>query len=151
MNIATDHLSSSAATATAFCSRYATLTLDYARWFLLLALLIGLAGAVIGFINSLRTPTPPVPGVNEAGGGPLTNTIDAIRNMVEAFSKAPVWVAMLGGGILLLWLAGSAGGCSGGFEQQGNQQVETSHRTSSNAVGNGAAPPTSNEAGGGAR
>ena len=148
MNVTTDNASSGAAAATDFCSRYATLTLDYAGWFLLLALLIGLAGAVVGFINSLRTKTSPPPaGANEAGGGALATTIDAIRAMVEAFSKAPVWIAMLGGGILLLWMAGNAGACAGTLDQR-NDQANTSRSTPSNSTSQGAGAPTSNEAGG---
>lgn len=149
MNVTADNASSGAAAATAFCSRYATLTLDYAGWFLLLALVIGLAGAVVGFINSLRTPAPPPTGKNEAGGGTLATTIDAIRAMVEAFSKAPVWIAMLGGGILLLWMAGNAGACSGILDRQ-YDQAGTSRSAPSHAANNNAGAPASNEAGGGA-
>lgn len=95
-----------------FCDRYALLLLAYGRWFLLAALLIGAAGAAVVVFRTLYPPKPDAGGKSgddEAGGATALQTIiDAVKGLVDAFAKAPTWLAMFGGGVLLLWMAGDA-------------------------------------------
>lgn len=93
-----------------FCERYPILMLEYGRWFLLAALIIGTAAAAAAVYISLRppSPAPAQPQGGEAGGAAaLQSVVDALKGLIEAFSKAPTWLAMFGGGILLLWMAGT--------------------------------------------
>jgi hypothetical protein len=132
----------------AFCDRYAILLLEYGRWFLLAALIIGIVGAIAAVYLSLKTPPA---GGDEGGGSALTSTIDAIKGLIESFSKAPTWLAMLGGALLLLWMAGNSvpdycvapGAGSGSNESapadangSGNASGEAGNEAAGNAAGN---------------
>lgn len=93
---------------TDFCGDYASTMLGLGWWFLVAALVVGAAGAAV---LVYRTAVPPVTGGggDEAGGAAgLQAFADALKGLIEAFSKAPTWLAMLGGGVLLLWMAGNA-------------------------------------------
>ena len=94
-----------------FCDRYALLMLAYGRWFLLVGLLIGIAGAVAMLVNLFRQPARPAATAEEglaAGPAGVAVVADAIKGVVQAFSRAPIWLAMFGVGALLLWMAGNA-------------------------------------------
>lgn len=117
------------------CDRYVDLMLDFAWWFLLGALIIGAIGAIVMVWNSLRLQTPPA----EGGGGQFQQAVDAVRALIEALSKAPTWIAMLGGALLLLWMAGSAISACAGIAVFGN---ETGTNQTSNATGGNEANET---------
>ncbi len=134
---------------TAFCDRYALLLLEYGRWFLLAALIIGIVGAAAAVYLSLKAPSGA--DGDEGGGSALTSTIDAIKGLIESFSKAPTWLAMLGGALLLLWMAGNSvpdycvapGAGSGGNESapadangSGNASDDAADNAAGNAAGN---------------
>lgn len=94
-----------------FCEDYSRTLLNYGEGFLVAALVIGAVGAIVAAVaafkaskRSLTTTESVVP----VPGDP-TPIIEAIKGLVESFSKAPIWLAMFGCGLLLMWMAGHAG------------------------------------------
>lgn len=93
-----------------FCREYVELAGDLAglaKIFLIAALVLGIA---YGFVEVLKRyqETPAV----RAGVAPNTTAIkeiaEAIKGLVEALAKAPVWLALFGVGLMIFWVAGSA-------------------------------------------
>ena len=126
----------------AFCDRYAILMMEYGRWFLLAALIIGTIGAAVLVVNSLRG-TESGGGDDQSGGGvtAVQAIIEALKGLIEAFAKAPTWLAMFGAGALLLWMAGNAvpSYCTGVPEVTDNGSTSESEepgRETSNDAGN---------------
>lgn len=139
----------------AFCDRYAILMMEYGRWFLLAALVIGAIGAAVLVLNSLRGGGA----TDEQGGGDVTAIqaiVEALKGLIEAFAKAPTWLAMFGAGALLLWMAGNAvpSYCTGVPEVPDNgsaSDTEEPDRETGNSAGNAVNSTTDGEeeAGGG--
>jgi hypothetical protein len=85
-----------------------------------------------------------------AGGGspgletvPNTGLIETIKGFIEALTSAPTWLALFGGGLLLLWMAGNAVPevCKPAPKEPPAQtrQGSSGGGPSTNAAGNGAA------------
>lgn len=125
-----------------FCDRYALLMLAYGRWFLLGALIIGAASALVALYLSIKSP--PVTG-GEGGGSAFSGAIDAIKGLVESFSKAPIWLAMLGSALLLLWMAGNSvpSYCTG--EPAAVENLSEDDSEGSNQADNAAEPAGKNK------
>lgn len=129
------------------CQRYAILLLEYGRWFLLAGLIIGTIGAAVLVIRSFTATDA---GGDEGGGGApaITAIIEALKGLVEAFAKAPTWLALFGGGALLMWMAGSAisSSCAIETELSGNGSGASADQSSPEA-GNAAGNATDNSSG----
>jgi hypothetical protein len=82
--------------------------LDYADWFIWLALWIAgitaVVAAIVTIINVLRGQKKENP---EAGRG-VADVITATRDLIDSLAKAPSWFAMFLAGVLLLWIASYA-------------------------------------------
>ena len=68
--------------------------------------LLGIALAVVTLILALRRPAPAPDGIVRQAAPSPTAVLDAIKGFLQALSAAPTWLALLGAGTLLLWLAG---------------------------------------------
>ena len=91
-----------------FCDRYALLMLAYGRWFLLVGLLMGIAVGAAMLVKLFRQPNVPVSNEEGVADVGIAAAADALKGVVQAFSRAPIWLAMFGVGALLLWMAGNA-------------------------------------------
>ncbi len=90
-----------------FCADYAPAAFDLAWWFLVVALVAGVIGALLEAWARFRAP--PAVAAGEAGGAAaLPAMVTAIKGLIDGFSKAPAWLALLGSGLFLFWLAGNA-------------------------------------------
>jgi len=128
----------------AYCARYAFFALDMAWWFLYLALAIGVLGAVLSFVNAIQNPAPKKDG-EEGGGGGFAVLAEAVTALVEVFSKAPAWIAMLGAGLILLWFAGD--GLPDYCVPPGVEEVQSEKPESSKRSESGAEPAAAGAAG----
>ncbi|PSJ40459.1 hypothetical protein [Allosphingosinicella deserti] len=100
-------LAASAATATAkvgkFCDGYSDFLFNAGKWTLILSILLGILLAAAAVVSAWRQPAPAVL-PRGAAPGP-TAILDAIKSFIQALSTAPTWLALFGGGLLLLWMA----------------------------------------------
>lgn len=58
-------------------------------------------------INAYRNPRTEEEDLSGSKTSPLKDLVDAIVALVDSLAKAPTWIAMFGGAVLLLWMAGS--------------------------------------------
>jgi hypothetical protein len=82
--------------------------LELVWWFLAAAIAIGVAGAVMALVEKLAALWAP-----DGGGGahkavPVNTLLDSIGKLIEALTKAPVWIAMFAAGLALLWVSADA-------------------------------------------
>lgn len=92
-----------------FCANYAPLLLSLGKWFVVAALIIGALLGAVRIINAYRQrENDPDEDVWARTPTPWQTIIAAIAGLVDSLTKAPTWLAMFGGGLLLLWMAGNA-------------------------------------------
>jgi hypothetical protein len=101
-----------------FCQDYVELAGDFAgiaKWFLIAALGLGIAYAVVETIKKSREPVKDARVDGQAGASTLKDVAEALKGLVEALSKASVWLALFACGMLLFWFAGHMvpAACSG--------------------------------------
>jgi hypothetical protein len=119
-----------------FCSRYAILMFEYGRWFLLAALIIGTIGAVAVIVKLFSSK----PEGDETGGGNmLQSSIAAFTALIDSLAKAPTWIAMVGAGLVLMWMSGHAlpTFCEGTQADSESQEVSDSANGSDSGAANG--------------
>jgi hypothetical protein len=73
---------------------------------LVAGVLLGIALAVVTLVLALRRPVPAPESVETSSAPTPTAILDSIKGFLQALSAAPTWLALVGAGILLLWLAG---------------------------------------------
>ncbi|HYW14681.1 MAG TPA: hypothetical protein VE891_00815 [Allosphingosinicella sp.] len=89
-----------------FCNDYTPLLFSVGKWTLIAGVILGIALALAAIVAQLRKDAAGGAG-NFAPASPAT-VLDAIKGFILALSSAPTWLALFGGGILLLWLAGNS-------------------------------------------
>ncbi len=67
---------------------------------------LGIGLAVVTLILALRRPQTGAEEAPLAAPSP-TAVLDAVKAFLQGLSSAPTWIAMLGIGILMLWVAGN--------------------------------------------
>lgn len=75
-------------------------------WFLIAALVLGLAFGIVELIRKFQEPRSR--SVRGVAPSTLKDLIDALKGFIEALSKAPAWIALFGIGLLLFWAAGNS-------------------------------------------
>ena len=73
-----------------------------ARWFVIAALLLGIAYAIVETIKKYKEA--PAPGRLMAGT--IKEVVDALKAFLEALAAARAWLALFACGLLLFWFAG---------------------------------------------
>lgn len=92
-----------ASPAATFCKDYIGFLFWAGQWTLGASILLGIALAAATVVMTLRKPVA----VAAPRGGPApVAALDAIKGFIQALSSAPTWLALFGGGLLLLWMAG---------------------------------------------
>jgi hypothetical protein len=89
-----------------FCQEYAPTLFSVGKWTILAGVALGIALAAAAVIASLRAPTAANQGVRNVAAPP-TAVLDALRAFIQAIASAPTWLALFGGGLLLLWMSGN--------------------------------------------
>ena len=90
-----------------FCRDYPLFLFGAGKWMLVLGIVLGVALAVVTLILLLRKKDGAGDSLRAAGAASPTAILDAIKGFLQALSSAPTWLALFGGGILLIWMAGS--------------------------------------------
>ncbi|HEX8222514.1 MAG TPA: hypothetical protein VF605_01710 [Allosphingosinicella sp.] len=94
-----------------FCNDYTPFLFSAGKLTLIAGIILGILLALVAvaaLIAELRKK--PAPG----GAGKLvapasaSSVLDAVKGFIQALSSMPTWLALFGGGILLLWLAGNS-------------------------------------------
>ena len=85
------------------CDNIADFAYDWGSWFIIISLFVAVGLAIVEGIVRLR----PDKGTTKmsAGADGLSKTLEALKGVLEALAKLPVWVAMFLAGFALLWLA----------------------------------------------
>jgi hypothetical protein len=101
----------------AFCETFrgnAGWVFDFAWWFLLGAIVFAAVAALVSaaekVVMLLKVKEATHEQMRSMIGDPDTGIIQALGSFVEALTKAPTWLGMLGAGCLLFWLGGSSYG-----------------------------------------
>jgi hypothetical protein len=89
-----------------FCRDYTLFLFGAGKWTLIAGILLGVALAVTTIVLLLMPKKEGAPGARTAVAAPAV--LDAIKGFLQALSSAPTWLALFGGGVLLLWMAGNA-------------------------------------------
>lgn len=89
-----------------FCNAYTPFLFSAGKLTLFAGIVLGIALAIAAIIVALRKK-PAGGGANLAPAAPSA-VLDAVKGFLQALSGAPTWLALFGGGILLLWLAGNS-------------------------------------------
>ena len=125
-----------------FCSEYTPFLFDAGWWMIVLAIVLGVALAAAAVAAEWRKGTQPTTEAVPAGGGSgaATAILEAAKGFIQALASAPTWLALFGGGVLLLWLAGNAipDLCDPPVKRSGAQQQ--------GGAGGSTTPPAQNEA-----
>ena len=85
------------------CDNIAKFAYDWGSAFIIVSLFVAVGLAIVEGIVRLRKPAGDAGIAADADG--LTKTLDALKGVLEALAKLPVWVAMFLAGFALLWLA----------------------------------------------
>ena len=88
-----------------FCSDYTPFLFSAGKWTIIAGILLGIAVAAAKVILAFRQPAGGNPALEAAASPAL---LDAIKGFIQALTSAPTWLALFGGGLLLLWMAGNA-------------------------------------------
>ncbi|HEY5723345.1 MAG TPA: hypothetical protein VIT45_13585 [Allosphingosinicella sp.] len=92
----------------AFCKDYTLFLFDWGRGILIVAVLLGAALAIAAVIVELRKKPAESGGNAELRAPPApTAILDSLKAFIQALSSLPTWLALFGGGVLLLWMAGN--------------------------------------------
>jgi hypothetical protein len=87
-----------------FCQDYTPFLLTAGKLTLIAGIILGIALACAAILAEFRK--------KQGGAGnlvaPGASVLDAVKGFIQALSSAPTWLALFGGGILLLWLAGNS-------------------------------------------
>jgi len=88
------------------CKDYFDFLFSAGYWAIIGGILLGFALAIVSLILALRK-NPQL--TTAAGATPATPLaiLEAIRGFLQALSAAPTWLALVGVGVLLLWMAGN--------------------------------------------
>jgi hypothetical protein len=92
--------------AQSFCHQYIYFLFYVGGAAVIVGILLGIALAAAAVVIAIRKPPA---AANMALAGEVANptpVIDSIRAFIQAIAAAPTWLALFGGGLLLLWLAG---------------------------------------------
>lgn len=87
-----------------FCSDYTPFLFSAGKLALIAGIILGIALALAAIVAELRKKPAGASGNLVAPPAVL----DAVKGFIQALSSAPTWLALFGGGILLLWLAGNS-------------------------------------------
>lgn len=118
---------------TDFCTRYIALGGDIAglsKLFLIAALLVAVAFAIVDLIVRYRAPAWPM-AFDGASPASLKDLVEAIKDLVAAIASAPIWIALFAAGIFLFWVPGNALGVCTPKTEQG---ASATHRPSAPAT-----------------
>ena len=95
-----------------FCNDYTPFLFSVGKVALIAGILLGVAIALVAIaalIAELRKKPPAGGGGDRLVAPPApTAVLDAVKGFIQALSSLPTWLALFGGGILLLWLAGNS-------------------------------------------
>jgi hypothetical protein len=102
--------------AATFCGDYIHLAGGLAGltyYFLIAALVLGIAYGVVELIKKYQAAPPP----QKAAAGAIKDLIDSLRAFLEALAKAPAWLGLFGVGVILFWVVAAAvpGECNNAF------------------------------------
>ena len=92
------------------CDQYTPFLFQVGEVTIVAGLILGVALAAAAVIVALKPP----PGQAAANlAAPPASVIDSIRAFIQAIASAPTWLALFGGGLLLVWMAAnmSQGSC----------------------------------------
>jgi hypothetical protein len=87
-----------------YCRDYVLTLFDLGFYTLVAAAILGIAFAAAAVVVALRTPSVAPKGVAPATATPI---LDALKAFIQALASAPPWLALFGGGVLLLWMSGN--------------------------------------------
>ncbi|MDB5691460.1 MAG: hypothetical protein JWO81_523 [Alphaproteobacteria bacterium] len=91
-----------------FCHDYVYFLFHAGRAAVIATIVLGILLAAAAVVLAVRKP-PVVANANLATAiANPTPVIDSIRAFIQAIASAPTWLALFGGGLLLLWMAGYA-------------------------------------------
>jgi hypothetical protein len=91
-----------------WCSSYFYFLLWAGGGAIILGILLGVALAIASIVLLMRKAPPAVEIVGPPAPANVTAVLDAMKSFLQALSAAPTWLALFGGGVLLVWLAGDA-------------------------------------------
>jgi hypothetical protein len=119
-----------------FCKDYVSFLFTTGKWTLIAGILLGVllavAAVIAAMVAAFRKPAAPAGAVKAAAAAasPI-QILEAMKAFLQALSSAPTWLALFGGGILLLWLAGAATPeiCKPGGAERSGQQTERQRQT----------------------
>lgn len=121
-----------------FCQAYVKLAGDIAgiaKWFIIAALVLGIAFAIVETIKKYREQPAPQP---KLAAGAIKEVVDALKAFIEALASARAWLALFACGILGFWFAGAMlpTECKGDM----TKSYAAGPRPDPNPSNNGAAP-----------
>ena len=91
-----------------FCKDYSQFLFGAGKWTLIAGIILGIALAIATVVLLLRKKDGAAENVRAANAVGATAVLDAVKGFLQALSSAPTWLALFGGGVLLLWMAGTA-------------------------------------------
>ena len=88
-----------------FCNDYTPFLFGMGKLTLFVGLVLGVALALAAIVAEFRKKSG---GAGNLAAPAAGGVLDAAKGFLQALSSAPTWLALFGGGILLLWLAGNS-------------------------------------------
>ena len=90
-----------------FCESYIWFLFNAGKWTLIAGIVLGVALGIATIVLLLRKKDGAAQRAAVANAATPTAILEAAKAFLQALSSAPTWLALFGGGVLLLWLAGS--------------------------------------------
>lgn len=87
-----------------FCENYAWTLFDLGKWTLIAGIVLGVVLAIVRIVIEYRESKAKTQANLAQAVAPIP-LLDAVKAFLQALASAPTWLALFGGGILLLWLA----------------------------------------------